>query len=195
MGILVQNLEFSVLTKTTHSAPVLSLFPWLNPERFFFFCLHVFICIYMPGCTHACGYGCLWLQCTCRGQRVTHRSQFSSTMWVPRIELKSLGLAPNTFTHWAMLPALEQIIFFITLLLSLTLRFKQWYKTRKAHKYWHTIVSIPGSLLSCLLYSDSYRAHSVPICLNSSKPRVKYWQHWWFSLRVRSNAVFDYSSE
>lgn len=45
-------------------------------------------------------------QLMCRDQRTILGSQFSpSTLWVPGIEFRLLGLVANTFTYWAILPA------------------------------------------------------------------------------------------
>lgn len=87
------ELEFPVLTKTTHSAPVLSLFPWLNPEQLFAY-------IYLLNFYYVSGvHTCLWVwRPLCCNVHVEVRGQpigVSSPLWVPRIELKSSGLVPT----------------------------------------------------------------------------------------------------
>lgn len=95
------------------------------------FCLHLFIkfLLCVRGAHMPVGMAAFVLQCPCRGQRAAHRSQFStvgSKNWT-----QVLKLSANTFTHWALLPVLEQsfwlfkkFFFYITLLLGLALKFK-----------------------------------------------------------------------
>lgn len=113
MGILVQNLEFPVFTRTTHLRFV--FISMLKPELFFFFfffssIIYFYLCV--GGCLWVWLHLCYIVHVEARGQPtgVSSLCYVGSKKWtVPRNELKPSGLAPSTFTHWAMSPALEQI--------------------------------------------------------------------------------------
>lgn len=77
------------------------------------FCINIFIsiltilaCVFLPQYFKRASIIDLWVGmtvpwCTCRGQRITRRSQRSPfTLWVPGIEHRSSGLATDVFTCW-----------------------------------------------------------------------------------------------
>lgn len=77
----------------------------------FLYILKLLFIYYIFG-LYACVYTCVLFH-MCGGQQATCKSQFFPfTTEVLGIELRSLGLTTDTFTHWATLLGLVKLLFY-----------------------------------------------------------------------------------